>query len=113
MDKNEDFEPKNTNLNIYVRETSAKKMLNYLYSVGEPVKIKEICENTGLTETQVWGLVQYLGNLGAITKKYEMGPAKYQSPPRRHLLLSLNEKQRQNASRVISKYIKFKRLIGE
>jgi hypothetical protein len=92
---------KSTNEHLTILETKTKRILRYLYGVQKEVGYKEIQEDTGINYDTLRNLISFLNRFKAITKKYEMGSAKRRSPPRRIVWISLNEKQMNNARRVL------------
>ena len=112
IQKNEKKGENFTYVNINLRETSVKKILNMLFRIGRPVTLVEIEEDTGISNMRIRGLLCYLSKMNNITKKYDIGPAKRGHPPRKMLWVSLNESQKENARRVISKYERLKKLLG-
>ena len=86
-----------------VRDTYTKKVLRFLYLVQKPVKIDDIVEDTGLTRGQVARVVKFLGKLNKITRKYELGIAKYRSPPRRIVIVSFSKSQLRSVEKFFRK----------
>ena len=105
MDKNLKI---TTYVNIGLRETDTKRILSFLYNSQKPVTLKEIEEDTGLTNLKIRGLLSYLGKMNKVTKKYKIGPAKRGQPPRKIVFVSLEGSQNDNAKKVLDKHKRLK-----
>lgn len=99
MQENTEKNPKSP---TYGNRKNIGKVLNFLYLAQKPVRISDILRNVGLKRKQIYKSLEFLGNVNAVTKEYEIRnrPGKNQ-PPYKRLIIRLTEYQRKNAKRYL------------
>lgn len=108
----EETEEKKTDSPNWVMRKKIGKVLNFMYLVQKRVKIDEILRGTGLKKKQIYRALQFLKNVNAVTKEYDIQPGFGKNkPPIKTLFVRLNEYQKRNAERYLRRKRKDKRYL--
>lgn len=82
-------------------KTKVRKVMETIYGFSRPIKVQDIVRDTGFTQKQVLKSLEFMSNVGMITKSYEILGAGHRVPPRKLLKVSLSASQFKKAGRFL------------